>query len=211
MTRGKFITLEGGEGVGKSTLQRGLIQKLELLGLVVVSTREPGGTPGAEAVRELILDHGAVSDWSPLSQLFLFNAARRDHIEKVIEPALRSGGWVVCDRFYDSTAAYQTVDGALSAQTVNELTDLCIDKTKPDLTIILDLDPQQAENRRLKRQGPSDVFERKPRDFHAKIRQAFLDISERESDRCVVLDAALPPDTVINQSFSMIQERFLND
>ena len=180
--RGLFITLEGGEGAGKSTLQRALVDKLEATGQEVVATREPGGTPLAEAVRQLAL-HPPGHAWSPMAEALLMNAARTDHLEKVIRPALDRGAWVICDRFSDSTLAYQSA-GGLSMKVLKRLEKTVLDKTTPDLTLILDAPIGQL---RIRRGSDSDAFEDRGMEFHDSVREAFLRIAEDEPERCVLI------------------------
>ena len=158
--RGRFITLEGGEGVGKSVQARRLEERLAGLGLAVVRTREPGGSPGAEALREAILS-GFAAEFNPAGQAFLFSAARVDHLDKTILPALASGAWVVSDRFADSTRAYQGAAGNLPPEFIASLERLTVGANQPDLTLILDLDPEVGLKRAAARRqtGPADRFE----------------------------------------------------
>src|SRR5580693_10747415 len=159
--RGRFITLEGGEGVGKSVQAKRLEERLAALGIPVVRTREPGGSPGAEALREAILS-GFAADFNPTGQALLFSAARVDHLDKTILPALARGAWVVSDRFADSTRAYQGAAGNLPPEFIASLERLTVGSNQPDLTLILDLDPEvglkRAADRRQGR-GPADRFE----------------------------------------------------
>ena len=183
--RGRFITLEGGEGVGKSVQARRLEERLTAFGLAVVRTREPGGSPGAEALREAILT-GFAADFSPAGQAFLFAAARIDHLEKTILPALTRGAWVVSDRFADSTRAYQGVAGNLPPAFIASLERLTLGPNRPDLTLILDLDPEIGLARAIERRrsGPADRFESEGLPFHETLRRAFLDIAAAEPLRC---------------------------
>ena len=198
--RGLFITLEGGEGAGKSTLQKALSEKLQAGGYNVVATREPGGTPLAEAVRNLAL-HPPGDAWSPMAEALLMNAARTDHLEKVIRPALERGAWVICDRFSDSTLAYQSV-GGLSMSVLRRIEKTVLGKTKPDLTLILDAPIGQL---RVRRGSESDAFEDRGMAFHHGVREAFLEIAEAEPQRCVVIDATLPADQVLTAALAAIK------
>jgi len=200
MNGGLFITLEGGEGSGKSTLQNSLAEKLRAGGYKVVATREPGGTPLAEAVRNLAL-HPPAGEWSPMAEALLMNAARVDHLEKVIQPALDRGSWVICDRFSDSTLAYQSV-GGVDRKILRRLEKPVLGKAKPDLTLILDAPVGQL---RVRRGSESDAFEDRGMEFHHGVREAFLEIADEEPDRCIVIDAMLPPQEVLRSALSAIK------
>ena len=195
MRRGRFITFEGGEGGGKSTQLKLLAERLEGLRLEVVTTREPGGSPGAEAVRDLLVQ-GAADRWSPLTETLLMYAARRDHLERVITPALERGAWVLCDRFADSTRAYQGAAGGAPAELIATLERHVVADQWPDLTLVLDLPAETGLERAAARAGLETRFESKGAAFHARLRQAFLDIARAEPDRCVVVDAARPLEAV---------------
>jgi dTMP kinase len=206
--KGRFITLEGGEGVGKSTLARALKATLEDRGLKVVLTREPGGTPGAEALRSLILTPSdAVGAWSPLTEALMFYAARRDHLDKLIRPAIEAGAWVICDRFSDSTRAYQAAGGGLSKDEVETLERLCVGAQGPDLTLMLDLPLSASRRRMASRATKADAIESRGDDYHERVRQAFLAIARVEPKRCVVLDASLAPDAVAAAALKAIDTR----
>jgi dTMP kinase len=187
VTRGRFITFEGGEGAGKSTQLRRLAERLAARGLDVVPTREPGGSPGAEAIRALVLN-GAADRWSPLTETLLMYAARRDHIERVIAPALARGAWVVCDRFADSTRAYQGAAGGTDPALIAALEAGVLDEARPDLTLILDLPPQAGLARAAARGGEMR-FEAKGLAFHERLREGFLAIARDEPERCALIDA----------------------
>jgi len=189
VARGLFITFEGGEGVGKSTQVARLAERLAGDGREVIATREPGGSPGAEAIRELLV-RGEADRWSPASETLLIYAARRDHIERVIAPALARGATVVCDRFADSTRAYQGVAGGASAGLIAALEREVLDGARPDLTLILDLPVAAGLTRVAGRADGESRFEAKGQSFHERLRAAFLAIARAEPDRCVVIDAA---------------------
>lgn len=188
MPRGRFITFEGGEGAGKSTQSRRLADRLRACGLEVLLTREPGGTDGAEAIRELIV-HGPAERWRPLSELCLFMAARDDHLHRAILPAVARGEWVVCDRFADSSRVYQGYAGGLGIELVDRLQEPLLGQHLPDLTLLLDL-PVQTGMARCAERGDMARFEAKGRDYHERVRQGFLALAGLEPDRFVVLDAA---------------------
>ena len=195
MPRGVFITFEGGEGTGKSTQVARLARRLEGLGREVVTTREPGGSPGGEAIRALLVS-GAVDRWSALSEALLMNAARRDHVERVIRPALARGAWVICDRFADSSRAYQGVAGGVDLGVIAALETAVVGETRPDLTLILDLPIALGLARAASRPGAEARFEAKGEAFHSQLRDAFLEIAGREPERCRVIDAGGDPDAV---------------
>jgi len=203
---GKFITLEGGEGAGKSTQQNRLVARLTELGLHVVATREPGGSEGAEAIRELLVN-GPPDKWSATTEVLLMNAARRDHLERRIRPALERGAWVVCDRFADSTRAYQGAGGDADPALIETVERQVVGDTKPDLTLILDLPVEDGLRRAAGRGGGEARFEAKGIEFHQRLRQGFLDIAAAEPDRCVVVDATAGPDVVAEEVWAVVRDR----
>ena len=203
MPDGIFITLEGGEGVGKSTLARALGEELADLGRPVVLTREPGGSPVAETVRELVLHSQKLGR---RTQSLLFAAARADHVETLIRPALSRGAIVICDRFIDSTWAYQGGQDGLSDRELESLETLSTCGLVPDLTIVLDGDPKHLLARRASR-GADDAFERKPISFHNAIRQRFLERAQSEKDRIVVIDAERSQADVLAATLEVIRSR----
>ena len=182
------MTFEGGEGSGKSTQVDILAKLLNKKAIPCIKTREPGGSPGAELIRELLVT-GDVDRWDGLSETLLILAARRDHIEKTIKPALDSGHVVICDRFSDSTMAYQGVGHGLGRDLIETLESITISSFKPDLTIILDVEFRKGLNRALSRGGDECRFEQMNMQFHSSLRQSFLDIAEGEPDRCKVINA----------------------
>lgn len=190
--RGFFLTLEGIDGTGKSTQVRALAARLRATGREVIATREPGGAPGAEQIRRLLVE-GDPGRWSPETEMLLFTAARRDHVERVIAPALARGAVVICDRYVDSTRAYQAAGAPGRRALVDRLHDLAIG-LDPDLTLILDLDPAVAAARAGGRAAGSHEsrFERKGPEFQARLRTEFRAIAAAEPVRCRVIDAALP-------------------
>lgn len=197
MSRGIFITFEGGEGAGKSTQIVTLAEALRGTGREVLVTREPGGSPGAEAVRHVLLS-GAAEPFGPGMEALLFAAARSDHVEQVIRPAVARGAVVLCDRFMDSSRVYQGVTGNLDAGFMRALEKVAINGMVPDLTIILDLDAEEGMRRAAARRGDdgADRYEKETLDVHRRRREAFLEIARAEPERCVVIDAAQPPEEV---------------
>ena len=195
MSRGRFITFEGGEGTGKSTQVRLLTSYLTQSCIDVVQTREPGGSPSAEDIRPLLVT-GAADRWSPMAETLLFNAARVEHWRQVIDPALARGAHVVCDRFSDSTMAYQAYAGGLDPKVFAELHRLALAGVEPDLTFVLDIAVEDGLQRAATRRDNETRFERKGREFHERLRQGFLDIARRAPKRCLVIDAGLPIERV---------------
>jgi dTMP kinase len=206
--RGRFITFEGGEGAGKSTQVSRLCARLRARGLIALSTREPGGTPRAERLRALILSGGARA-LGPEGEALLFAAARMDHLDVVIRPALARGEWVACDRFMDSTRAYQGRLGDLRPEMIASLERVTLDGTRPDLTLILDLPAEIGLARAAARRGggAADRFEAEGLDSHHALREAFLEIARREPERCVVIDAAQSPDVVEEAIWDAVESR----
>jgi dTMP kinase len=195
MSHGLFITFEGGEGAGKSTQVRHLAERLRGLGHDVVLTREPGGSPGAEAIRDIVLN-GPPERWSAVTETLLMYASRRDHVERVILPALRAGRTVICDRFADSTRAYQGAGGGADPALIKALEVGVLEGLSPDLTIILDLPVSEGLARALSRGGGEARFESKGEGFHERLRQGFLAIAAAEPERCIVVPADQPPQAV---------------
>lgn len=194
MARGIFITFEGGEGAGKSTQIARLAATLREAGHEVVLTREPGGSPGAEAVRHVILS-GAAEPFGPAMEAILFAAARADHVDRVIRPAVERGAVVLCDRFVDSSRVYQGVTGGLEPAFMRALEAASVADMMPDLTILLDVDPAEGMRRAASRRGDeaADRYEKEALDIHRRRRDAFLEIARAEPGRCVVVDAARAP------------------
>lgn len=203
--RGRFITLEGGDGAGKTTLARTLADTLRQRGREVVVTREPGGSPGADDIRKLIVE-GPPDRWSSLSEALLFSAARNDHLERTIRPALARGAWVICDRYLDSTVAYQVIGRGLPETVFATLRDL-IGAEAPDLTLVLDIDPAIGLHRAAARGGPQGRYEAIAEDFHARVRQGFLTIAANQPARCAVLDAAQTPQALAAAALAMVEQR----
>lgn len=203
MAAGRFITLEGGEGTGKSTLARGLGDTLRARGHDVTLTREPGGAPGADAIRALLVS-GDAGRWSPHEEALLFAAARLNHLTQTIRPALRRGAWVICDRYYDSTRAYQVAGGELNPAVLEAL-NAQIEADEPDLTLVLDLPPEIGLERSRGGHRGEDRFEKKGAAFHARVRAEFLAIAAREPRRCKVIDAASPAGAVLAQALAHVE------
>jgi dTMP kinase len=205
MTRGIFITLEGGEGSGKSTQIQLLARALSATGIVVTVTREPGGAPGAEQIRTLLVN-GDTGRWDPLSEALLHYAARREHLRHTILPALAGGQWVLCDRFADSTMAYQGYGHGLGRDVIAALHAAVVGALAPDLTLILDL-PVEAGLARAASRGGEDRYERMDRAFHQRLREGFLDIARHEPGRCAVIDAGVPAERVQSAIRATIRDR----
>lgn len=217
MTRGRFITFEGGEGAGKSTQSQLLADRLRGRGLDVVVTREPGGSPFAERLRRLLLDP-ATESHAPLAEALVFYAARADHLDSVIRPALAAGRWVLCDRFSDSTRVYQGYAGRLPREALEVLETLVVEPTKPDLTLMIDLDPvlglERAAARRARLAGRAggavDPFERREHAFHGLLREGFLAIAHAEPKRCVLIDGGRSSEDVSRAVFAAVETRLLS-
>ena len=188
MTRGRFITLEGGEGVGKSTQLRLLGETLAGRGYPVLITREPGGSPGAEQIRRLLVE-GEVGRWDAMTEALLHFAARRDHLVKTIWPALADGVWVLSDRFADSTLAYQGYGHGLPLNGMEQLAALVLGNFTPDLTLVLDLPVEEGLRRARGRDSAEDRYERMDTTFHRRLREGFLEIARFHPERCVVVTA----------------------
>jgi len=202
---GRFITLEGGEGVGKSTLAKALALAIEGTGQGVVTTREPGGTPGADQIRALLVT-GESARWSALTETLLLTAARNDHLERVIRPALACGDWVLCDRYTDSTQAYQAAAGGVPVTAINALAAL-IEAPPPDLTLVLDLDPALGLSRSAGIAAGEARFEGRDAAFHARVRDAFLAIAATAPQRCVVIDAGADRAEVLRLARAAVAQR----
>ena len=204
--KGVFISFEGGDGTGKSTQINRLAEKLRSVGRNVVTTREPGGSPGADAIRALLLE-GDPGRWSSLTEALLMYASRADHLERTIIPALANGAVVISDRFADSTMAYQGLAGSLGENTVKTLHDIVVGNRDPDLTIILDLPVEHGLKRAVTR-GGEQRFESKGARYQEDVRQAFLEIARREPKRCTLVDARDDVDAVAERVFAAVRSRF---
>jgi dTMP kinase len=201
--RGRLVTFEGGEGAGKSTQVERLAGALRAAGLDPLVTREPGGTPGAEQIRRLLVE-GPPERWLPLSEALLLLAARYDHVARRITPALAEGRWVLCDRFMDSTRVYQGVAGAAGAELIDRLHASVLGDLRPDLTVILDVPVATGFGRR---RGARQRYERMPAAFHERVREGFLALARAEPDRCVVVDATRPSDAVADDVRDLVARR----
>ena len=211
-TRGRFITFEGGEGSGKSTHIRTIADRLKSTKLRVLVTREPGGSPGAEIIRHLVLA-GMGKLLGPDAETLLFAAARDDHVRTVIQPALNQGVWVLCDRFTDSTRAYQGRLGKVAPGLLNAMERVTIGDLKPDLTVILDVPVEVGMKRAALRRGAgaADRFEAEDLNFHRELRDAYRQIAAAEPARCVLIDATADVDTVAANIWTALRERLLAD
>jgi dTMP kinase len=206
--RGRFITFEGGEGTGKSTHAGMLAHRLKALGVGIHLTREPGGSPGAEAIRHVLLS-GAAKPLGAEAEAILFAAARDDHVTHVIKPALAKGKWVVCDRFIDSTRVYQGVVGKVDPRVIKALERVTIGNLKPDLTFIMDVPAELGLERVSKRRGGAvvDRFETETLGFHQKLREAYIELAASEPRRCVLVDARGPRKEVAERIWNIVNAR----
>jgi dTMP kinase len=206
--RGKFITFEGGEGTGKSTQAHALADRLKVLGITVTQTREPGGSPGAEVIRHVILS-GAAKPLGAEAEAMLFAAAREDHIAHTIKPALDRGHWVICDRFADSTRVYQGVLGHVDPRLIKRLEKITVGDNRPDLTIILDAPADIGLARAHVRRGhdPIDRFESEDIAFHERLRDAYHQLAVSEPERCVLIDASETPERVTERVWSVVSRK----
>lgn len=212
---GIFITLEGGDGTGKSTQLRLLEKSLQTAGIDVVTTREPGGTPQAERIRNLLLQRDS-GDFDSLTEAMMMMAARREHLVNKIWPSLEAGKWVVSDRFADSTRAFQGYGHGLDRDVIEKIYTLIAGSFQPDLTLIFDLDPAQGIGRSMKHlsatanatEATEDRYERMEMDFHNRLREGFLDIARQYPDRCVIIDAASDIAGIHRQIIGVIAQRF---
>jgi dTMP kinase len=208
--RGRFISFEGGEGTGKSTQIKLLAERLADAEVRTIVTREPGGSPGAEIIRHLVLS-GMGKLLGAEAETLLFAAARDDHVHTVIEPALKQGIWVLCDRFSDSTRVYQGILGQVSPEILSAMQRVTIGDLKPDLTLILDVPVEVGLQRAAKRRGTgtADRFEAEGIKFHQELREAYRRIAAAEPQRCLLVDASGTPDIVAANIWSALRDRFL--
>jgi len=207
MVSGNFITFEGGEGAGKSTQVRLLAEALENKAPGLVTTREPGGAPGAEQIRELLVS-GATNRWQPLTEALLNHAARIEHLEHTIKPALQRGQWVISDRFADSTLAYQGYGHGIDLEHLENLQRVVIGDFKPNLTFVMDLPVEEGLRRALDRGDGEDRYERMGIDFHNRLRAGFLTICEKQADRCVLIDATQDIDSIHRSIIDAVHHKF---
>jgi dTMP kinase len=212
-SHGRFITFEGGEGVGKSTQVKRLVAALSQQSIPAVRTREPGGTPQAEAIRAFILQ-GRSEQWGPGAEAVLFAAARLDHVNQLIAPNLDAGRWVISDRFSDSTRAYQGLTGGVDVRLIDALEVLALNGNKPDLTIVLDMDPEAAFRRVIERETEAalaetgDRFEKEDLEWHKRLRDAFLAIARNNAERCVIIPANQNEENLAQEIWDVTVRRF---
>ena len=204
---GRFITFEGGEGAGKSTQVRALVAHLRDLGLEVVQTREPGGSSGAEALRDLLVT-GDAGRWSPVSETLMMYAARANHLEQVIRPALERGAWIVCDRFADSTRAYQGAGGGVTPDLIETIDRAVVADTQPDLIIVMDMPPEAGLRRALSRGDDENRFESKGLAFHERLREGFLRRAAAYPERYRLIDADRPIEDITLSIWAEVSDRF---
>jgi dTMP kinase len=206
-TTGRFIAIEGVDGAGKGVQSRLLRDELQGSGVDVILTREPGGSVGAEEIRNLLV-HGAADRWDAMTELLLIYAARRDHLTKTIWPALKAGRWVITDRFADSSRAFQGIAGGLGLGVVDAMHAQVVGDFAPDLTIVLDLDPEQSLARTVARGGREDRFEKKGLAYQQQVRTAFTQLAERSPRTHVLIDAGRTVDEVAHDVLRVVAERF---
>ena len=204
--RGRFITLEGGEGAGKSTQIKLLATWLRERGIDVVQTREPGGSPGAERIRELLVQ-GDADRWTPIAETLLHYAARADHLDRTIRPALAAGRWVICDRFADSTMAYQGYGHGVAFAVIEALFKAVVGDSAPNLTLVLDLPVEQGLQRAAARAGHENRYEQMAVDFHGRLRNGFLTIARQNPQRCAVIDAGRDIDAIQSDIQAEVRRR----
>lgn len=204
--KGYFITFEGGEGSGKSTQLKLLSAAFEKSGLPFITTREPGGSENAEKIRALLVS-GDADSWDPLTETLLFTAARSDHLNRLVKPAIAEGKTVICDRFFDSTLVYQGIGKGLGENYIKALHHIVFGNFMPGLTIILDIDPETGLKRAGARRGNENRFEQLDISFHQKIRDGFLQIAKNEAERCVVLDAMKDAETLHKETIAIIKQK----
>jgi dTMP kinase len=210
MRRARFISFEGGEGSGKSTHAKRLADWLKGQGGDVVLTREPGGTPGAEEIRKLLVQ-GDAARWEPMTEALLHFASRRDHVTKVIKPALARGAWVVSDRFVDSTLAYQGYGHGLGAEPIELLRKLVLGEFQPGLTLLFDVPVELGLQRAGKRKSADARYESMGKQFHIRVREGFLAIARAEPGRVTVIDSSKPVDDVAAAAVAAARKHFAED
>lgn len=209
MTTGVFITLEGGEGAGKSTQLKLLEERLTTFGIDTVRTREPGGVPSAETIRDLLVN-GKTDKWRPLTETLLHFAARHEHISRLVQPALEKGQWVLCDRFADSTAAYQGYAQNIDLETISTLYVLTVGKLEPNLTVILDLPVEVGLERADDRGVGGTRYEQMGLEFHQRLRDGFLQIAADNPHRCSIVDATQSIEQISEDIMTLVQQRYLS-
>jgi len=210
--RGRFIAFEGGEGAGKSTQARMLASALEKLGFDVDTTREPGGTAGAEAIRELLLDPPGATGWGPQAEALLFAAARADHVAQRINPALANGAWVVCDRFVDSSRAYQGGAGGVGDEAILALHQFGSAGLRPDVTILIEVSADRTEHRLAQRDGGvSDAIGGRGADYHAKVASAFRSLAQANPEAFAIIDGNNSPQDVHTRVMVALKNRFVGE
>jgi dTMP kinase len=209
--RGKFITFEGGEGAGKTTQIFRLADRLQSRGITTITTREPGGAPGADSIRSLLVS-GATDKWDPISEVLLLYAGRREHLKQTILPALDQGAWVLCDRFSDSTMAYQGYGHGISKDFIHTVHDEVVGGSDPDLTLILDIPVEigveRAVSRNTSTRSREDRFEQMDKSFHERLRAGFLDIAAHAPERVRVIDADSAPEVITEAVWEIVIDRF---
>ncbi|MHA1558795.1 MAG: dTMP kinase [Alphaproteobacteria bacterium] len=209
--KGRFITFEGGDGTGKTTQISLLIKRLEERGILYLRTREPGGCKNSEQLRKLVLC-GTAKKWLPLSETLLLYAARIEHWEKTIKPALSNGFWVLCDRFYDSTFAYQGYGHGVDCNFLKNLTRQALGNNQPDRTFIFDIDPEVGLDRSCSRLKQERCYEKRfesfDLSFHKRVRKGFLKIAEENKDRCLILDATAPRENLSDITWHDLVKKF---
>ena len=209
MITGVFITLEGGEGAGKSTQLKLLEERLVTHEIDIVRTREPGGVPSAETIRDLLVN-GETDKWRPLTETLLHFAARHEHISRLVQPALDRGQWVLCDRFADSTTAYQGYAQNIDLETIATLYRLAVGNLEPNLTIILDLPVEVGLERAEDRGIGGTRYEKMGIEFHKRLRDGFLQIAAKNPHRCSILDATQSIEEISEYIMTLVEERFLS-
>ncbi len=214
MSKGLFITLEGGEGSGKTTQINKLAEKLTQHNIKAITTREPGGTPEGEKIRDLIVQREG-GDWTPMAETLLLYAARAMHVDRVIKPRLEEGKVVICDRFSDSTLAYQGYGHGMDLGKISEIENIVMGGFKPDLTIVLDIDPEKGLQRSSRRlaaeelhvEQTEDRFENLNIEFHNRLREGFLTIARKDPERCAIIDAAMSANDITREIYDIVVKR----
>ena len=207
MIEPRFISFEGGEGAGKSTQVSNLAKAFKKQNIPVVTSREPGGSPGAEEIRDLLVS-GSPSRWHPKTELLLNYAARIEHVSRLLKPAIDQGIWAITDRFFDSTFAYQGFGHGIDLSELETIHSISLEKFKPDLSILLDLSVSEGLSRAKRRDNLENRYEKMNKEFHERVRQGFLKLSAAEPDRFVVIDASQPIDKISEQVREFINQKF---